>query len=170
MAQNIEDFLPPIQSAGLNTNKVTQFGNVVVGAEQNVVSLSSATTLTLQQSNSTVLFNSATGFVVTLPAPTLGAQYNFIVATAASSGTHGVATNATSSVFIQGYIPTAQTTTGTVGTFFSSSTAAALRLNGTTTGGSPGTYFSAVCTSPTVWFVTGVSLGSGALATPFYVL
>ncbi len=204
MAQNIEDFLPPIQSAGLNTLKNTSLGGTLAvtgnatlsgnetltgnlavtgtslftgvatftaapvfnaGRLVNVVSEATNATLTIAQSGSTVLFNSTTGVRVTLPAPSVGAVYEFVVAQTPSSGTHGINTNS-GSVFLQGALLLAPAA-GTVATFTANGTSnVQIGMNGTTTGGIQGSQFRAVATSATVWEVTGVLGGSGALATP----
>lgn len=187
MAQNIEDFLPPIQSAGLNTLKATTLGSTlsVTGASTftgvvtfaaapvfnagrlaTVVSQTTGATLTVSQSGATVLFNSTTGVQVILPAPTVGTVYEFVVAQTPSAGTHGITTSAPLSIFLKGSLLVAPAS-GTVATFTANGTSnASLNLNGTTTGGIQGSQFRAICTSATVWEVTGVIGGSGQLATP----
>lgn len=167
MSQLIEDILPPIQSAGLNTNKDVQFGGVVVGNKANVINASTTAVLTVAQSGSTVLFNAAAGFMVTLPAPVSGLNYNFVVATTPTSASHGIITNS-SSVFLLGQVLGVTNATGTVATFSGNgSTHIALRMNGTTTGGSLGTYINATAISTTQWLITGANYGSGTIVTPF---
>ena len=58
------------------------FINRRVTQKKATVSLTAATTLTAEQSNQTFFLNAAGGFTVTLPAPTDGVEYEFIVATA----------------------------------------------------------------------------------------
>ena len=131
-----------------------------------VVNLTAATTATVTQSGSTMLFNSATGIVVTLPAPTVGTTYDFVVGLTPSSGTHGIRTNA-GSVFLKGAVYVAPST-GTLATFLADgSTATVMGMSGTTTGGIQGSHFRATCVSATNWEVTGNLVGSGGLATPF---
>lgn len=198
MAQNIEDFLPPIQSAGLNTLKNTSLGGTLAvtgastftGAETfngaatfngtatfatsptfsggrlvTVVNEATSATLTVGQSGSTVVFTASLGTRLTLPAPTVGTVYEFVVGVTPTSGTHGILTNS-GSVFLQGSLLMAPTA-GTVATFTANGTSnVAVGMNGTTTGGIQGSQFRAIAVSSTVWEVTGVLGGSGALATP----
>lgn len=180
MAQLIEDILPPIQSAGLNTNKAVAFGSTLsvtgvatfasapvfsAGRLVSVISETTIATLTVAQSGSTVLFNSTTGVAVTLPAPSVGAVYEFVVAQTPSVGTHGIVTNA-GTVFLKGALVIAPAA-GTVATFTANGTSnIAISMNGTTTGGIQGSQFRAIAVSATVWEVTGVLAGSATLATP----
>lgn len=189
MAQNIEDFLPPIQSAGLNTLKNTSLGGTlaVTGASTftgvatftaapvfnagrltSIVTETTGATLTAAQSGSTIVFGSATGMTLTLPAATPGTEYNFVVALKAASGTHAVYTGSTA-IFMTGGLLLGDTLTGfTTATFVADgSTHVAARFNGSTSGGSIGTVFKTVCISSTQWAISGQAAGSGVLATPF---
>lgn len=195
MAQNLEDFYPPIQSAGLNTQKAvalgstlavtgnstmtgtlsvtgattftgaTSFGGIVLGELTNIVSASTVTTLTTAQSGSMVVFNSTSGVAVRLPStPTAGTMYQFVVGQAPSAGTHGI-TTASAGIFLVGTIAIGA---GTAPVLFKADgiVNVATSFNGTTTGGSAGTYFTATAISGTQWAITGQGNGSGLLATP----
>lgn len=190
--QNLENFIPPIQSDGLNTatntllggtltvtgatthNGATTFATtatfqgVVNGIRQNIVDVTANTTLTAAQSGSVVMFDVATGAQARLPAPSTGLTYEFIVKTALASGSYGIRTNS-GSVFLVGGLATNQSITATVPNFFGAdgSTIILTNMNGTTTGGSLGTVFYATAVSTTQWLVSGQSVGSGILATPF---
>lgn len=195
MAQNIEDFIPPIQSSGLNTLEDTSLGgtlavtgNTTIGGTLGVtgattftgavtlnggrsvgivngVAPTTATTLTLAQSGSVVLWNSSTGILYTLPAPTPGLTYTLVVSLAATTGTHGIQTNNTSGTYFYGGIVMGA---GSAGTFSTNGTAATgIRMNGTTSGGSVGTVINLVATSTGAWSVSGQVIGSGVQATPF---
>lgn len=203
--QLIEQFIPPIQSDGLNTNTNTTLGGTLAvtgattltgaatlsstlavtgastftglatfstaptfsgGRTATVVNESTNATLTQAQSGSTVVFTSGTGAHLTLPTPVVGTFYDFLVTTGPASGTHAVITSS-GSVFISGNLVVSPTS-GTVGTFVGNPAASvSVVMNGTTTGGSTGSYFRATCVSSTAWIVAGGLVGSGALATPF---
>lgn len=172
MAQNLEDFYPPIQSAGVNTNKAVQFGARVSGAQEPIVNLiagASAATLTAAQSTSFVFMNCTSGTLITLPAPVAGLVYEVAIGSSLSTGTHKIITNSTSATSIIGSITVAQLGSNTSATFLSSGTTSnvALQFNGTTTGGSMGTFIILTAISTSQWFVSGLANGSGALATPF---
>lgn len=129
-----------------------------------VIQAAVPTVLTQSQATSQIVFNSTTGVVVTLPAPVVGTVFEFVVGQTPVAGTHGIAT--TASVFISGQLVIAPAN-GTVATYTANGTSnSRIGMNGTTTGGILGSNFRAICTSATVWTVTGVLGGSGALATP----
>lgn len=183
MSQLIEDFLPPIQSAGLNTNKnaalggtlsVTgastltgnaTFSGTVVGGKSNVVLVTSPTTLTAAQSGSEVVFNSTTGTMVTLPTPAAGLTYQFVVAKTPATASHGIITDG--STFLVGTVALTSSTGATLYFTGDGSTTIALRMNGSTTGGTTASLVNVTAISSTQWMVTGQLYGTGALVTPF---
>ena len=143
-------------------------GNTVQGQQTQgaALVLTAATTLTNSQMNSNVIFNSATGFTVTLPAPVVGATFNFIIGTVATSGSHKIITSA-GTVFLTGgvYFDKSLTITRYDG---NNSTHVSLNFNGTTTGGATiGDTVTLTCVSATSWTVEGTVTASGTLATPF---
>lgn len=172
MAQLLEDIYPPVQSVGLNTNKVVNFGNKVVGQQQNVVSIvagASTATLTVASSASLVLLSCTSGTVVNLPAPVVGTTYQFVVTSALAAGTHKIITNASTASLIGAVYASGIIAGNTVSTFTSFGTTAniAIAMNGTTTGGTNGTNLNFTAVSSTQWLVEGTIIGSGLLATPF---
>ena len=165
--QNIENFIPPIQSDGLNSAVAVNFIKTLnyVG---NIVDINTGATLTVAQSGSYVLWDSATGFTITLPTPAVGLIYELIVAKTATIGTHSLVANNTTSQFMYGPASVTNITTGTVGTFVgTASIGQAIRMNGTTSGGSVGTIITVVATSATQWSVSGQLIGSGIVTTPW---
>jgi hypothetical protein len=62
-------------------------------AASQVTILTAASTLTAAQSGSTLVLNSATEFATTLPAPSLGLRYRFIVSAAPVGASYTVVTN-----------------------------------------------------------------------------
>jgi hypothetical protein len=86
----------------------------VTGLET-VVTLTAASTLTTAQSGSTFFLNSATEFVTTLPAPSAGLVYNFIVKAAPSSASYTIVTNASANI-IKGQAVNAAGAAGDTGT------------------------------------------------------
>lgn len=151
----------------LTVTGATTLNGSVVGGTANVVDVTTATTtLTAAQSGSVVLLDRAAGTTVTLPAPSAGLNYTFVVKTTVTSGADKVITDATTT-FIQGYlvVPVAAGTS----TYFygDGSTIRSINLNGSTTGGLLGGSFSLVCIDGTQWQVQGAVEGSGTVATPF---
>lgn len=169
MAILIENEYPNIQSDGLNTKKNVnlQGAGILSGQLDNVVLQTGSVALPVTSSGTVQVFNSTTGFTLTLPAPTVGLNYNFVVGKAPTSGSHAIATNA-STVFLNGTVNTAIASSTNVTYVADGSTHVAYRMNGTTTGGSAGTYVSVVAISSTIWAVEGQGIGSGVLTIPFF--
>lgn len=139
----------------------------VTNAYANVIDSSTATlTLTAAQSGSTVLLDRAAGTTVTLPAPVVGLQFSFVVATAVTSNNHKVITDAGTTFILGGVVMTeAADTNAGLGALFNGTTHLAILMNGTTTGGIIGTAFNLTCVTSTQWAIEGIVAGSGTLAT-----
>jgi hypothetical protein len=80
-----------------------------------VTTLTAATTLTTAQSGRTFFLSSATEFVTTLPAPSAGLTYTFIVGAAPSGASYTVVTNASANI-IKGQAVNAAGVAGDTGT------------------------------------------------------
>ena len=137
---------------------------VTSGLVSQVVDVTAATaTLTVAQSGATILLDVATT-TVTLPVDTVGVWYNFVVVTAATA--QKVIINSASSFFVGNLdVPVS---TGTRKSFFGDgSTLLSINLNGSTTGGLQGGFFSVECLKSGLWLAQGAVEGSGTVATPF---
>jgi len=149
---------PETQSAGLRTTVVPSGG--------------STATLAGRQTGSTVLLDSATGVVFTLPAPVIGLVYDFIVSVAVTSNAHKIITDAATTYLVGGVsLGVVDTTPGAnPGPKFevgNGSSHVAVTMNGTTTGGLQGTWLRFTCIGAALWNVSGIVIGSGTVATPF---
>lgn len=130
----------------------------------NVIDAVGATILTPAQSGSLILFDSGTGFTVTLPTPAVGLKYDFVTKTSAT--TDEILTKTTTTDFISG-TPFLTITASTSNSFTCvPTTAVSLRFNGTTTGGLQGSWIQLRAVSSTLWEAHGILVGSGTLATP----
>jgi hypothetical protein len=112
----------------------------------------------------TINLSRAAGITVTLPAATgTNATYRFLVTTAVTSNSYKIqVANATD--VIQGTINVA----GTTGTPFGSLPASdTITMNGSTQGGLVGSYVEIIDIATGVFLVSGSSLGSGTVITPF---
>ena len=112
----------------------------------------------------TINLSRAAGITVTLPAATgTNATYRFLVTTAVTSNSYKIqVANATD--VIQGTINVA----GTTGTPFGSLPASdTITMNGSTQGGLVGSYVEITDIAAGVFLVSGSSLGSGTVITPF---
>lgn len=131
----------------------------------NVVSMTAATFApTAAQSGSVLLFNRAGGITVTLPAPVAGLNYTFVVQTTPTAA-QKIITDA-GTTLLQGAVVVSGTTAVAFQSLITSSN---ISWNGniTTTGGLVGTQVQFICLSTTLWQVSGISFGSGTVATPF---
>lgn len=128
-----------------------------------VASGAATVTLTAAQNNQIFLLDAATGVTYTLPAPQVGLVFDFVVTVSVTSNNHKIITDA-STTFLQG----ALTCATIVASVFQANgtTARAITMNGTTTGGLIGTHLSFYCLNATQWQVDGVNFGSGTVATP----
>ena len=77
--------------------------------------LTAADTLTAKETGKTILLGSATGFAVTLPSPSAGLRFKFIVSVAPTSGNHTVVT-ASSANIIHGQLASPEDAAGSVAT------------------------------------------------------
>lgn len=114
----------------------------------------------------TILLDTLTGSVVTLPASAgTGAKFKFFESLAATSNSHKIQVQNATDV-IQGTIGVAATAGGTL--FPTTSTSDTVTLNRTTTGGATrGATLEFEDIAVGVWSVKGSVNGSGTVATPF---
>ncbi len=183
MSQLLEDNYPPIQSAGFNTNKAATFGGSVTitgaltvsgatiftGAQvqrRNVLASSGNTALATTQSGALVLMDSAT-VDFTLPvvaAADVGVFFDFKVTV---TSTNQSITCQSGDLYI-GTMPCLDVATPLIDGFAADvSDDVIFSTNGTTTGGLINSWYRFTCISNTRWWVEGMNLGSGTLATPF---
>lgn len=123
-------------------------------------------TLTIKESGATCLFDAAAGVVYTLPAPVIGAEFEFITTVSCTSNSHKIITNA-GTVFLLGEVLMFTTATASPAGFaFNGTTHVACTSNGTTTGGLIGSRIKVRALSATQWFIEGGMVGSGTIVTP----
>lgn len=162
MAKFFEDFFNDIfGSEGITFKKSVNFKGAVISGQAATASLTAA------QSGSSVLFDRAAGIIYTLPAPSVGLFYDFIVTTTITSNNAEIDTDA-GTTFLLGNVNSQIDAAATDKAFFGNGTShVKVQMNGTTTGGIKGTQIRVTCVSSTVWNVTGMLAASGVLATPF---
>jgi hypothetical protein len=160
MANNIENFIPGVREFGLSTAQT-------VLERKNVVASSGNLTPTVAQSGSIFLVDTTTVDFV-LPAIStveVGTQYDFYW-TSVSTASAGSSVYTTTGDFFVGAV-TIISTGGTANTFAANGTShLGILTNATTTGGIVGSWLRVVAVNGTQWFVTGVIIGSGSLASP----
>jgi hypothetical protein len=122
--------------------------------------------LTVAQSGSVVLFDSAAGIIYTLPKPVVGLFYTFVVTVSITSNSAKVITDA-ATTFMIGSVSDAVAAGTSTQYIANGTTHLAITQNGAATGGLIGTCFYAYCVSSTLWLIDGVVLGTTATSTPF---
>ncbi len=169
----IEQYVNAVElQGGLYTNYPVVINNsltvdgAIKNAQANVSSLTSATTLTVADSGTTYLLDSASGVTVTLPTAQAGLVYKFIVQTSVTSNSYKITAGSSNGFLIGGI--TEATAGGAADVFTGDgATDISVTMNGTTTGGLLGTVITIACVTTGLWEVGGVNIASGTIATPF---
>lgn len=128
--------------------------------------LGATRTLTERESGSTVLFDRAAGIVITLPAAKPGISYEFV--SNVTCATANIVTNITTTTpVIIGAVTVVPDLTGTASVFANKGSAYSIAMNGGTTGGIVGSRLTMTALSSGTWMVSGITVGTGSIATPF---
>lgn len=125
--------------------------------------------LTEAQSGRVVLVDDAAGLDFTLPAVAaaqVGTHYLFLVTTTITSNSFRVTAQA-GDVLVGALPITDFDTADKITNFTPDGNDLILTCNGSTTGGKQGSWVEFVAISATAWYVRGLLLGDGTLATPF---
>jgi hypothetical protein len=131
-----------------------------------IIALTAARALNIAESGSLVLLDAAAGFTVTLPPPVAGAFFEFMTTVTVTSSSSKVLTDSASTFLLGEVLAFTTATASPAGFAFDGTTHRSISMNGTTTGAVIGTRFRLEALSATVWAITGVTVGSGTLATP----
>lgn len=148
-----------------------QFSGDVLSFRRPVISgLGATRTLNAGESGSVILFDKVDGIVVTLPtAPAPGTWFEFMVSATCTSNAYKVITGAGTELMV-GSILNCDTDTSDAVAIWKSLVATSnisVNLNGSTKGGLKGDFFRVTNVNATTWLVTGVTNGTGVVATPF---
>ncbi len=131
---------------------------------QRIIKLDDDATLGRNQSGSLIVLDSAGGVEVTLPTASRGIHYDFAVKTAVTaSDKYEIVTQTDDK--IRGTL--VGSITNEASNSFVADDADKIDMNGSTTGGLLGTFFTLICDNDGVWNVTGFNNSSGSQATPF---
>lgn len=143
-------------------------GCVAPGIHKELTASGGATrTLKAEESGGVFLWDAATGVDYTLPTPVVGMEFTFYATVSVTSNAHAISTGS-AAIFIGGAIQQIIAASGTSeGQVGDDAAHVTLSQNGSTTGGLEGTYIRVIATSTTTWAATGISVGSGTLATPY---
>ena len=128
--------------------------------------------LTAADSGKTIVFGAAAATLITLPAPELGMQFDFLT-TVTATGDHEVQALTDTHGFLGG-VMIMSTAAGAENDAFSAAAAGTddfITMDGTTTGGMAGSTLRVVAildaSAVKCWGVSGQLIGSGTIVTPF---
>jgi hypothetical protein len=143
-------------------------GCVATGIHREVVRVAANTTLTAGQSGALVLLGVASGATLTLPAPSVGMQFDVSVSVSRTSNSYKIITSG-ATVFLLGAYMAGDAAIATSGDIFTGdgSTHVAITMDGDTKGGLIGGRLRFTCISATQWFVEGLVIGTGTMVTAF---
>lgn len=143
-------------------------GCVATGLHREVINVTANTTLRAEQSGALVLLGVASGATLTLPAPSEGLQFTVGVSVTRTSNSYKIITDA-ATTFLLGAVMAGDATIATSGDVFEAngSTIVAVTMDGDTKGGFIGTTLRFTCINSTQWYVEGLVIGTGTMATPF---
>ena len=141
-------------------------GCVATGIHREVITVAANTTLRAEQSGALVLLGVASGAVVTLPAAAEGTQFDFSVSVSRTSNSYKIITSAATEFLLGAYMA-GDATIATSGDIFTldGSTHVALTIDGDTKGGLVGGHLRFTCIGATQWYVEGLVIGTGTMAT-----
>ena len=157
------NFRSSVPISGSELNQVQNYG-------QRVIAPGAATyQLKKSESGSLVMFDSV-AVAVTLPelkdATDIGMNFDFFVAVTTTSA-HSVTTATTAQFLGGGVLAYTIATASPAGFAANDASHRTLSMNGTTKGGIIGTKFSVTAVTTTQWVVSGMTVGSGTVITPF---
>lgn len=139
---------------------------LITGLAVPLVADGTTVTLTAANSGATVVMDSGAACAVTLPNAVPGLYYDFICPVTTHAST---TVTCAASDFFEGTVFLLATDTDAV-PFESTGDGSAddvLTLNGTTTGGAAGSFFTLRCVTADKWMISGTLLASGTLADVF---
>jgi hypothetical protein len=143
-------------------------GCVAPGQHREVVVVAANTTLTTEQSGALVLLGVASGATVTLPVPPTegGTQFDFSVSVTRTTNSYKIITSG-ATVFLLGAYMAGDATIATSGDVFTldGTSHVALTIDGDTKGGFVGGHLRFTAISATQWYVEGLVIGTGTMAT-----
>jgi hypothetical protein len=124
-------------------------------------------TLLAKESGALCLFDRAAGVVYTLPTPVLGMMFEFVTVVSITGAAAKIITNLATEFLLGELFSFTTATASGAGFAADGSSIRAVSENGSTSGGLIGDRFLVTAISATQWAITGITVGSGTLVTPF---
>lgn len=143
-------------------------GCIATGLHREVIALAASRTLLPEESGALVLLGVASGMTLTLPAPVAGMQFEVGITVTRTSNSYKIITDA-ATTFLVGAVMAGDATIATSGDVFEAdgTTIVAVTIDGDTKGGFIGSTLRFTCINATQWYVEGLLIGTGTMATPF---
>lgn len=143
-------------------------GSLQLGAHKELITVTSNTTLLAKQSGATVAMAVASGATLTLPTPVEGMTFDVVFTVTRTSNSYKIITSA-ATVFLLGAYMAGDATIATSGDIFTGdgTTHVAITIDGDTKGGFVGGRLRFTALSTTQWYVEGLVIGTGTMATAF---
>lgn len=143
-------------------------GCIATGLHREVLTLTADRTLKAEESGSLVVLGVASGLTLTLPAPVEGMQFTVGVSVTRTSNSYKIITDA-ATTFLVGAVMAGDATIATSGDVFEAdgTSIVAVTIDGDTKGGFIGSTLRFTCINATQWYVEGLLIGTGTMATPF---
>lgn len=154
----------------MNTIREQMAGMQLALSRPVISGLGATRTLNPDETGSLILLDKADGIVITLPtAPVPGTFFEFAVSVTCTSNSYKVITGAGTELLV-GSIVNCDTDSSDAVAIWKAlvgSSYVSVNLNGSTKGGIKGDFFRLTCLNSTTWQVSGVTNGTGTVATPF---
>lgn len=143
-------------------------GCIATGLHREVIALAASRTLLPEESGALVLLGVAAGMTLTLPAPVEGMQFDVGITVTRTSNSYKIITDA-ATTYLVGAVMAGDATIATSGDVFEAdgTSIVAVTMDGDTKGGFIGSTLRFTCISATKWYVEGLVIGTGTMATPF---
>lgn len=158
-----------IPSALERVNYDSPAGSIQTGRHRAIVQSVGATRTLLQKEAGALCLNDrAAGIVWTLPTPQEGMIFEFGTTVQRTSNSYKIITN-TATVFMVGAVMAGDATIATSGDIFTAdgTSIVALTIDGDTKGGFIGEHLTLTAISTTQWYISGLVIGTGTMATGF---
>lgn len=131
--------------------------------------LGATRTLNVNESGSVILLDKADGIVITLPSAAPGTYFEFIVSVTLTSNAYKIITAAGTELLVGSIINCDTDSSDAIAVWKAlvGSSYLSVNFDGSTKGGIKGDRVRLTCLNSTSWQVSGVTNGTGSVATPF---
>lgn len=140
------------------------FGGAVTS--QPVIPVAATITLTAVQSGALVQMGATAGEVVTLPTPSPGLWYDFVI-TVTNTSNYNEIESGSASIFLLGDAQHCATGSACLDFWANGTSTEAIKMDGAHLGGLIGSHFHIQGISATQWEISGVNLGTATMTTAF---